>query len=260
VVVHSADGTRIYWRELGVGRTLICIHGPLSRGDDWLPVSRLLSRRLRMVLMDRRNHGRSQTGRPARIEDEAADVGAVLDRVGGPCFLLGQGSGGIVALEAARQLGERVERLVLYEPPVTLVEPEWQPSIRRYHDLVSRGRLAAAVRHFVVEIEGHPEDQAESVWQGSAASIDRMVGSITPQLLALDPVGLDPARWTGLRTPVLLLVGGNSAERPTRESVRVLTELFPGARMVELRGQQHAANLTAPALIASALRDFFAAA
>ncbi|HEX4214179.1 MAG TPA: alpha/beta hydrolase [Candidatus Dormibacteraeota bacterium] len=258
MVVHSADHTRIYWRELGVGRTLLCVHGALSRGDDWLPVARLLARRFHVVLMDRRNHGRSQARRPARIEDEAADVAAVIDRVGDGCFLLGHASGGVVALEAARQFGARIDRLVLYEPPVTLVAPEWQASIRHYHDLVSRGRLAAAVRHFALEIEGRPVDQVESLLMPPGVSIDDMVGSITPQLLALDPVELDPHRWTGLRTPVLLLAGGSSAERPTRESIRVLAGLFPSARVVELRGQHHAANLTAPALVANALRDYLA--
>lgn len=259
MVVHSPDGTRIYWRQLGVGRTLLCVHGALSRGDEWLPVARLLARRFRVVLIDRRNHGRSEGSRPARVVDEAADVAAVIDRVGDCSFLLGHASGGIVALEAARLLGERIDRLVLYEPPVTLVEPEWQAPIRHYHDLAARGRLAAAIRYFAVEIEGHQEDQIAHLW-GPGISLDAVAGSITPQLLALDPVELGPARWTGLRTPVLLLVGGNSAERPARQSVAALSRLLPGSRVVELRGQHHAANLTAPALVASTLRDFFATA
>ena len=131
-VVIADDGTRIHFLDWGgpetdVGPdrpTVLLIHGLAQTGLAWTPVARRLRRVARVVAMDLRGHGLSDSPLEGYdAETLAADVAAVADATtvdavgpdGGRIVLAGHGFGAIVGAWAAAAMGERVSGLVLVD-------------------------------------------------------------------------------------------------------------------------------------------------
>lgn len=108
-------GTRIHYRVAGSGEPVVLIHGLGSSGDDWELQVRALAPRYRVIVPDLRGSGRSGKPRgPYRVQDFAADVWALLRRLGiERASLVGFSLGGAVALEMALRRPAAVDRLVL---------------------------------------------------------------------------------------------------------------------------------------------------
>lgn len=113
--------------EGGKGPTILCLHGVTANAFVWLPVMASLADRFRLVAIDQRGHGRSQSsGFTAWDADAyASDVAeVVLALEAGPTIVVGHSLGARNALVA----GARFPRLVtgviaidftpFIEPPV----------------------------------------------------------------------------------------------------------------------------------------------
>ena len=113
----SADGTLIAYDERGEGPTVVIVNGALSLAADAGEIADALADAgFRAVTWDRRARGASGDKRGSTPEDEAADLAAVIDAVGGDAVVLGHSSGAVLALFAA-SLGVPVRALFLSEPP-----------------------------------------------------------------------------------------------------------------------------------------------
>lgn len=96
------------------------IHGSLIDGPSaWAPVVGPLSASHRLLVLDRRGHGRSpEEPRPYTFKGDAEDALEAADRLGAASFhLAGHSYGGLAALELARLAPERILSLHLIEPP-----------------------------------------------------------------------------------------------------------------------------------------------
>src|SRR5512142_866089 len=80
-------------------------------------LAKVLSRNLTVIKYDRRGRGGSTDTQPYAVEREVEDIEALIDAAGGPAHLFGSSSGAVLALEAAKRLGEKVKTLSMYEPP-----------------------------------------------------------------------------------------------------------------------------------------------
>ncbi|WBB80408.1 alpha/beta hydrolase [Micromonospora sp. WMMD882] len=124
--VTTADGTRIFYKDWGVGRPVLLSHGwPLS-SDSWEAQQLFLAEHgYRVVAHDRRGHGRStQTWHGNEMDTYADDLAALLDHLDlREVTLVGFSTGGG---EVARYIGRhgtaRVAQLVLVSavPPFML--------------------------------------------------------------------------------------------------------------------------------------------
>ena len=104
------------WRELGSGPPLIILHGLLGSGRNWLGIARRLEPAWRCILPDQRNHGSSPWGEDASYPALAADVVALLDRLGiAQATLIGHSMGGKAALATALTAASRVVRLIIVD-------------------------------------------------------------------------------------------------------------------------------------------------
>src|SRR5215469_11789262 len=82
-MIDTRDGTRIHFRDWGVGRPIVFV-APWGLCSDWwdVPVNSFSKQGWRCVTFDRRGHGRSED--PCRGYDPdtlADDIAAVLDGV-----------------------------------------------------------------------------------------------------------------------------------------------------------------------------------
>ncbi len=116
----------------------------MQSSQSFTELARELSTSFRVHVPDRRGRGRSgpfgpEYGLPREIEDLDALLGATDSR-----FVLGLSSGALIALAGARVL-PAIERLAVYEPPLTVEGANPAAWVPRYLRDVDRGRLASAM-------------------------------------------------------------------------------------------------------------------
>jgi pimeloyl-ACP methyl ester carboxylesterase len=140
-------------------------------------------------------------------------------------------------------LTENLTRLILYEPPLITQGPSNPPDVvDRIQSLVDRGELEAALEVFLREIVKMPEYELKDyrqlpMWEGRVA----MVPTIAREIKAADRVyRLDPAKFSNLQIPVLLLLGGDSPPL-FKNAVETLHNTLPNSKVVVMQGQQHIA-------------------
>src|ERR671937_764633 len=110
---RSADGTPIRYFRRGHGPAILLIHGTAADHSRWAPIVPTLQRHFTVYAMDRRGRGGSGDTAAYRMEDEFADVAAVVDVIDdAPIDVIGHSYGGGCALESVvRNAG--VRRLVV---------------------------------------------------------------------------------------------------------------------------------------------------
>ncbi len=114
------DGARVWWcassNAASAGDAVVLLMGLGCSSDLWHRVAPALAAKRRVILLDARGIGRTDVpGRLVhRIQDQAADVNAVLDAAGERAVhVVGYSMGGMVAQEVAAQFPERVRSLTL---------------------------------------------------------------------------------------------------------------------------------------------------
>ena len=199
----SADGTTIAFEQVGDGPTVVIVGGAFSVAADGAPLARALADAgYRAVTVDRRGRGSSGDKRGSTPEDEAADLAAVIDAVGGDAAVLGHSSGAVLALFAA-SLGVSVRALFLSEPPFRFGVDEPDPRLpERLQVLVDEGRSDEAVVTFQLEGVELPKEMVEGIRQSDQfaglvavaqstvydAALTRQVSVPTPEMLAVSRV------------------------------------------------------------------------
>jgi pimeloyl-ACP methyl ester carboxylesterase len=267
-LVRSADGTDLALHSLGDGPGLVIVHGAMQTGTSQLDLARLLADGLRVHLLDRRGRGGSGGESATSTAQEVADLGAVIDATGAR-YAFGVSSGALIVARAALA-NPRLERIGLFEPPLSIGGSMRLDRAPRVVDALDAGKLPAAMAEAMKVAEMGPP------W---------MFGLPAPLLAAASrarlrtPEAVRTAR--GLRadfavvmenadtlddfaaiTARTLLVGGTATRPYLARSVAALAVTIPGARRVELEGQWHSATQNAdefghPELVAPAVADFF---
>lgn len=254
--VPSEDGTPIGFVKSGTGPAIVFVHGSLTTGSQWLPVASELSDRFTCYLIDRRGRGSSGDSADYSLTRECEDIEAVL-RVAGPAAcLLGHSYGAICALESARR--HPVSKLILYEPPLPILERVIGPAFDDFRSAVARGDLDGAltiglrgmVRVAPAEIE---RLKLSPAWSGMVALTPTWVRECE----VLSRLELGVSRYREMSAPTLLLLGTATAAHHM-EASRALAATLPAARSVEFAGHSHFAHLTATDQVASAVADFIA--
>ena len=256
--VYSKDGTPIAFDQLGQGPALILVAGALNTHADWTSKAACLAPHFSVFNYDRRGRGESGDTAPYAVEREIEDLDALITEAGGPAFVFGHSSGAALALEAAASLGEKVEKLAIYEAPYndeSEAKLAWRTYIQQLTELLAANRRGDAVALFMQYV-GTPAEQIEAMRQ---APMWPPLEAIAPTL-AYDHtaiLGKDNAvpteRAAHVLVPTLVMNGG--ASYPFMyETARTLSKAIPHARLRTLEGQGHG---PADDVLASALNEFF---
>lgn len=98
----------------GQGLPLLCLHGHPGSAQCMSVFTDHLSDRFQTIAPDLRGYGKSQTKAEFDLEDHLSDLEALLDRLQiDRCLMLGWSLGGILAMELALRLPQRVSGLIL---------------------------------------------------------------------------------------------------------------------------------------------------
>jgi non-heme chloroperoxidase len=124
--IKTKDGTEIFYKDWGMGKTVVFSHGWPLNADAWdAQMLFLVQKGYRVIAHDRRGHGRSaQPGKGNDMDTYADDLAAVLDALDvKDAMLVGHSTGGG---EVTRYIGRhgtgRVSKAVLIGavPPLML--------------------------------------------------------------------------------------------------------------------------------------------
>lgn len=264
-IARSADGTLIGYVKLGLGPSVVIAHGTLCTHDDWMAVARELSGRFTCYVMDRRGRGLSGDSANYAVEREIEDIYAVLAAAGAAAFLIGHSYGAFCSLLTA--LRTPVPRLVIYEPPWPIHGPAHGESSVLCPPLIAQGRSEDAMVIFLREIGMIPRGFMMNVflalpmWMKAKLmpTWPRMVDLMpvtAREMVAVDRIGPSLRRFAALRMPTLFLLGSRSDQAHIRDATLALVDLVPNARLCELPGQSHMAQMLAPQLVAAEITAF----
>lgn len=255
----SADGTIIRYRVMGArGAPLVIVHGGASSAQSYLPTARLLADEHRLFLMERRNYGVSEDSRtPTSYQREGEDVHAVIQAIGEECYLFGHSGGALVSMCAALD-ATNLRKVMLYEPPLLAGGKRMEPIVANFRKLSAAGDLRTALADSFNQVTGSPLESTYKTADGilglPAPARERMLFALECEMKSLLQMDPDPAAWTGMAQPLVLLQGDQSVEQPLRASIAALHRHLRGSKVVTLKGQGHIANATAPQMLADALR------
>jgi pimeloyl-ACP methyl ester carboxylesterase len=251
--VRSADGTLIAVETSGAGPALVLVNGALTDRLAATPLRPLLEARLTVVAYDRRGRRDSGDTAPYAPQREIEDLAAVIASTGGPAFVYGHSSGGILALRAAIQ-GLPIARLAAYEPPFIVQGTRPLPAAdlgARMTALAASGDREGALRLFLVESVGHPPAALARISASPAWPRMLVLAHTTPYDSAVaGSFEVPRAALAALSLPLLML-HGNASFPWIIQTARAVAEAVPRAEEVMLEGQPHspAAEALAPALL-----------
>lgn len=122
----SYKGRSIHYAQTGVDTmpTMLFIHGGPGAWYGWMDFldDDSLRRKFNLVAVDRLGYGKSDYGKPELSTQEQANaIKEVLAKfpAGKKIILVGRSYGAPIAALIARDLGERIERMILISPVVT---------------------------------------------------------------------------------------------------------------------------------------------
>lgn len=238
----ESDGAQIACFDLGgSGQPAILLHGLYGAHHEWTTTAAWLSKSHHVFAIDQRGHGESSKGLDdLSLDALAADVLAVIDRVGAPVLLLGQSMGALVALIVAGRWPELVSRLILVEVNASGDShgeswlSQWPPSFQDLAEATTffeHQRLDAATWVKVLE-------EKDGVFRPSFSPSDML--AIEDHLKRYDY----RAECARISAPTLVVAGAKSwlDQRKTRE----VAALIAGAKYVEVDGAGHDVHLDAP--------------
>jgi pimeloyl-ACP methyl ester carboxylesterase len=257
--VRSRDGTQLGYLSVGAGPVLLCLHGALASGSDWLPAARLLAVEYQVVMLDRRGHGCSDTGVLGHdLQREIEDIAAVLDVVGPAKGMLAHSFGAVIGLHAAAQLPpESFGCLLLYEPPLAAtgqVAETIDGLVENVADGAYERCVTAASKHMMGMSDAEIEMMRRSpkIW----AAMVSMAPSLVVQARILAQVGGRTEGFSKIVQPTLLLLGESSPWDPFGLSAQMVASTLPSSDTVLLTGQTHFALTQAPDLLVNAAQRF----
>ena len=250
----TPSGVTVSYDKYGSGPPLVLVHGGFSAHDtNWEFVKPLFREHFTVYAVARRGRGQTDATTGHTLEDEAADVVAVLRAVGEPAFLLGHSYGAHCSLVAAALAQHSVRKLVLYEParPALLTKEVLAP----LELLASKGAWDDFAMTFFRDLLTVPVAELEEVrstglWAPIVADAPASLGD----LRAMSRYVFKPERFNGLELPVLLQIG---SESPRDLYVTdAVAAVLPNARIEELPGQAHEGMTTAPEMYARSVTKF----
>jgi pimeloyl-ACP methyl ester carboxylesterase len=253
----SADGTPITAFAEGSGPTVLIVHPGGADASSWGPVSQRLAEDYRTVRIQRRIYAPGAVLSPDHsMAVEAADILAVLSLLDQPVLLVGHSSGAVAALEAALLAPSGLAGILVYEPPMPTRKPIWGEAGRRARVALDGGDRVEAMRIHLRDVVGLPAAQVEAMFADPSAR-SAFAAVAAPQVTdgeALERLGVGVERFAKLDVPTTILEGDTSPAH-LRERAADLASALPNSRVVTLHGQGHVAHLTAPDLLADAVRD-----
>jgi pimeloyl-ACP methyl ester carboxylesterase len=257
--VDSADRTSIaVWVE-GQGPALVLVHGSIADHTTFDPFVAVLRHDFTTFSMDRRGFGASGDTPDYSIDQDFADVAAVVDvvaaRTGGPVALWGHSYGANCAMGGAA-LTDNVHHLILYEPSLGLPYPPG--TIETIEQALAKGDRDAAIVAVLVGILEMTDEEIDAFRSSPLWPVRLAAAHTIPrECRAEEGWRYQPEQFVALTAPTLMLAGSDSVP-VVREATDRAAAAIPGAEIHRLEGHGHFAHKTDPTMVSAIIQRFIA--
>jgi hypothetical protein len=154
-----------------------------------------------------------------------------------------------------------LDRVIAYEPAVSLdgsIPIDWLP---RYERLLAGGRPATAATHFWGALGFMPDNAplrafiwANMRFTAEGRDLRRVLDTVAPEFRAVQAAASDGSRYSAITAPTLLLGGGRSPAY-LQEVLPLLADTIPNAKLIMTPEFDHnAPDLGAPKKVADLIR------
>lgn len=251
--IKTRDGTSLYFKDWGIGRPVILIHGWPLNADSWDPISYALSQAgHRVIAYDRRGFGRSD--QPAAgydyntFSDDLADLMSRCNIEGNIALVGFSMGGGEVARYMSRYAGKNIRSVALISSvvPFMLRTPNnpngvEQSTFDGMAEAIIEDR-PRFMRAFLKEFFGVgflsspvSDDMLEASWQMC------MQAGLLPTLRAAKAFSTTDFRpdLAAINVPTLIVHGSSDTTVPIDATGRAAAKDIAGAGLVEYEGSPH---------------------
>jgi len=264
------QGEELHYIEQGAGEPLIFIHGTIGDYRAWISRMQPYSEDNRVVSYSRRyawpNEQKFDSLADYSVRIHADDLYALIQKLGfQKVHLVGHSYGAYTALTMALDHPERVQSMVLGEPPAAsllensergqesfdvFLEDNLRPAARAFR----ADRNEEGLEHFVQGVMGNDFRLAQVPAEGKQGWMDNLL-ELWGAALNESFLPLEPSTIQSLDVPVLLLVGDQS---PTWlvEISRELHQLLPQSELVEIENSSHGLYFQNPEAVDQAVMEF----
>lgn len=252
----TVAGIELNYDVVGVGPTLLFIHGFPLTGRMWQPSVEQLSKSHRCIVPDLRGFGKSQASAKVGMRQYADDLAAVLDAAGErePVVVIGLSMGGYVQFEFFRQHRSRVRAMVLSDTRANADNPEGIAKRQEMIAAVAKSGSKAAADAMIDKLFApgvNPVIRSEWLEIMTSASPTGVMAAIQamadrPDLRATLPT---------IDVPTLILVGEHDVITPP-DVHKEMHQAIPGSKLEIVPGAGHMLPVEKPAEFAGLVERF----
>jgi pimeloyl-ACP methyl ester carboxylesterase len=248
----------LFHRREGSGAPIVILHGLFGSSDNFGSIQRTLRDSYDVTVADERNHGRSPHTEHISYPLMAADVHALVQRLGlKDIVLVGHSMGGKTAMTFAQRWPELLNHLVVIdigprEYPIgehaaiiqalTSSDPAGKASRKEMEEHIARFVPEPGVVQFLMK-SLYWEEPGKLGWRFNVPVLAREID----QVLA----AMGPERVT---VPTLFIRGGKSPYI-TREDLPQIKEQFPNSRVETIPYASHWVHAQAPEEVMDLIRS-----
>jgi pimeloyl-ACP methyl ester carboxylesterase len=238
----DANGVHSYYEEHGFGDPLLLLHGGLVDGDSFAQQTPAFAEHYRVIVPDRRGHGRTpDVEGPISYDLMADDTIAAMDALGtGPAHLVGWSDGGNVGLLVAIKRPDLVRRLVTIGS-----------------NFSADGLTNEAAATFKPDTPTSAVPVMHEMWKVNAVDPDRFDAVLEKMQGCWFDYAIPPADLARIAAPTLVMVGDDDIAK--FEHTIELFETIPHAQLAVIPGASHLAPIEKPELVNQLVLDFLAA-
>ena len=238
----DANGLNTYYQEQGSGDPLLLLHGGLVDGDSFGQQTPAFAERFRVIVPDRRAHGRTaDVEGPITYDLMADDTIAFMDAVSpGPAHLVGWSDGGDVGLLVAIKRPDLVRRLVIIGA-----------------NFSADGLTREAAESFKPDTPTSAVPIMRETWKVNAVDPDRFEAVLAKMQHCWFDYSISTADLARIAAPTLVMVGDDDITR--FEHTIELYDTIPDAQLAVIPGASHLVPLEKPDLVNQLVLDFLAA-
>lgn len=139
---------QLYYEEAGTGETILFVHGSQEDYRVFLPQLEILSDNYHVVTYSRKynypNSNRYQIGDEFNVFTEAEDLAFLINELDTETVhLAGHSYGGLIAMAFANQYPDKINSLILSEPPLLRLQ-----GCEEWHDHAQKQLIAKGKAHY----------------------------------------------------------------------------------------------------------------
>jgi pimeloyl-ACP methyl ester carboxylesterase len=235
----DVNGIHTYYEEHGSGGPLLLLHGGLADADSFAQQTPVLAERYRVILPERRGHGRTaDAAGPITYDVMADDTIALMDALGtGAAHLVGWSDGGNIGLLVAIKRPDLVDKLVTMGANFT-----------------AAGLLPEAVAAFTPDTPTSIVPMMADMWKESAVDPEQFDVVLAKMERCWNDYAIPVRDIERIGAPTLVMVGDDDIM--SLEHTVALYEAIPDARLAVIPGASHLAPVEKPDLVNQLIVEF----